>query len=140
MLEASFDQDFYAWTQWQAQLLQTGQWNLLDAQHLAEEIADMGRSEKRELENRLEVLLVHILKWQFQPEKRSRSWQLTIKEQRLRLQKHLKENPSLKPLMATVWLDVYQLALISAERETGLATLPSVCPYTLEQVLSDDFS
>jgi hypothetical protein len=139
MLEASFDQDFYAWTQWQAQLLQTGQWHLLDAQHLAEEVADMGRSEKRELENRLEVLLVHILKWQFQPEKRSRSWQLTIKEQRLRLHKHLKENPSLKPLMATVWLDVYQLAVISAERETGLEILPSVCPYTLEQILSDSF-
>ncbi len=124
----SYDHDFYAWTQEQAQLLRTGKLQLIDIQHLAEEIEDMGRAEKRELESRLEVLLMHLLKWQFQPSKRSRSWKLTIKEQRLRLQKHLKQNLSLKASIAEVFDDAYQLAVVSAEKETGLDIFPEICP------------
>jgi len=94
-----YESDFYAWTQNQAQILRDRQWQLIDVEHLAEEIEDMGRAEKRKLESRLEVLLMHLLKWQFQDDNRSRSWQLTIKEQRLGLQRHLKQNPSLKTLV-----------------------------------------
>ena len=75
-----YDHDFYAWTQEQSHLLRTEQLQLIDIQNLAE---DMGRAEKHELESRLEILLMHLLKWQFQPSHRSRSWQLAIKEQRL---------------------------------------------------------
>lgn len=134
-----YEQDFYAWTQEQANLLRSGQWQLIDIQNLAEEIEDMGRAEKRELESRLEVLLMHLLKWQFQPSLRSRSWQLTIKEQRLRLQRHLKQNPSLKSVIPDLFADAYRLAVVKAEQETGLDIFPDVCPYDFDQVISEGF-
>ncbi len=135
----NYEQDFYDWTQEQAKLLRTGQLQLIDIQNLATEIEDMGRIEKRELESRLEVLLVHLLKWHFQPSLCSRSWQLTIKEQRLRLQRHLKQNPSLKSLIPDLLDDVYQLGIVSAERGIGSETFPPVCPYGLAQILEDLF-
>ena len=136
---ATHDNDFYAWTQEQAHLLRTGQLNQIDFHHIAEEIEDMGRSEKRELESRLEVLLIHLLKWQFQPNLRSRSWQLTIKEQRLRLEKLLQENPSLRSFLADCLEKIYQLASISAERETGLSVFPETCPYGLIEIFTPEF-
>ncbi|MFN7716096.1 MAG: DUF29 domain-containing protein [Pseudanabaenaceae cyanobacterium] len=134
-----YEQDFYAWTQEQANLLRSGQWQLIDIQNLAEEIEDMGRAEKRELESRLEVLLMHLLKWQFQPGLRSRGWQLTIKEQRLRLQRHLKQNLSLKSVIPDLFADAYRLAVVKAEQETGLDIFPDVCPYDFDQVISEGF-
>jgi hypothetical protein len=133
------EQDFYAWTQKQAQLLRTGKLDEIDWQNIAEEIEDMGRSEKRQLESRLEILIMHLLKWQFQPNLRSRSWQLTIKEQRLRLEKLLQENPSLQGNLMEVIAKVYPLASLSAERETGLSLFPEVCPYHVTEILLDDF-
>jgi hypothetical protein len=133
------EQDFYAWTQEQAQLLRTGKLDEIDWQNIAEEIEDMGRSEKRQLESRLEILIMHLLKWQFQPNLRSRSWQLTIKEQRLRLEKLLQENPSLQGNLMEVIAKVYPLASLSAERETGLSLFPEVCPYHVTEILLDDF-
>ncbi|MBD1213891.1 MAG: DUF29 domain-containing protein [Dolichospermum sp.] len=133
------DHDFYAWTQEQAQLLRKGQFNQIDFRNIAEEIADMGRWEKRELESRLELLLMHLLKWQFQSNLRSRSWQLTIKEQRLRLEKLLAENPSLKSFLADCLEKIYQLAIISAERETGLSSFPESCPYSLTEIFTSEF-
>lgn len=136
---ATHENDFYAWTQEQAHLLKTGQLNQIDWQNIAEEIEDMGRSEKRELESRLEVLIMHLLKWQFQPNLRSRSWQLTIKEQRLRLEKLLKENPSLSSILADTLEKTYQLATISTERETGLSSFPETCPYSLTEIFTPEF-
>ncbi|MBD2690761.1 DUF29 domain-containing protein [Anabaena catenula] len=133
------DHDFYAWTQEQAHLLRTRQFNQIDFDHIAEEIEDMGRSEKRELESRLELLIMHLLKWQFQPNLRSRSWQLTIKEQRLRLEKLLVENPSLRGCLADSLEKIYQLAIISAERETGLSSFPETCPYSLTEIFTLEF-
>ena len=133
------DDDFYAWTQEQVQLLRTGKLNQIDFHYIAEEIEDMGRSEKRELESRLEVLIMHLLKWQFQPNLRSRSWQLTIKEQRLRLEKLITENPSLKSFSADALEKIYQLATISAERETGLSLFPQICPYSLTEIFTSEF-
>ncbi len=133
------ENDFYAWTQEQANLLKTGQLHQIDWQNIAEEIEDMGRSEKRQLESRLEVLIMHLLKWQFQPNLRSRSWQLTLKEQRLRLKKLLQKNPSLQRNIDEVIEDVYPLATISAERETGLSLFPDTCPYSLTEILSSEF-
>ncbi|MGL4497734.1 MAG: DUF29 domain-containing protein [Planktothrix sp.] len=139
MNSTTHEQDFYAWTQEQSQLLKTGQLHQIDWQNIAEEIEDMGRSEKRQLDSRLELLIMHLLKWQFQPNLRSRSWQLTIKEQRLRLQKLLQKNPSLEPNLTEAIEDVYPLATLSAERETGLSLFPETCPYTLTEILSLEF-
>lgn len=139
MNSTTHENDFYAWTQEQAHLLKTGQLYEIDSQNIAEEIEDMGRSEKRQLESRLEILIIHLLKWQFQPNLRSRSWQLTIKEQRLRLEKLLQKNPSLQPNLIEAIEDVYPLATISAERETGLSLFPETCPYNLTEILSSEF-
>jgi hypothetical protein len=135
----SYQVDFYAWTQEQAHLLRNKKLERLDWENLAEEIEDMGRSEKRQLESRLEILIMHLLKWQFQPNLRSRSWQLTIKEQRLRIEKLLANNPSLKNALALSVESVYPLAVISAERETGLSCFPNVCPYELTFIFKSDF-
>ncbi len=139
MKSTTYEKDFYAWTQEQSQLLKTGQLHQIDWQNIAEEIEDMGRSEKRRLESRLEILIMHLLKWQFQPNLRSRSWQLTIKEQRLRLEKLLQKNPSLQSNLTEVIEDLYPLATLGAERETGLSLFPETCPYTLTDILSPEF-
>ena len=139
MSQTLYELDFYTWTQQQAAFLRSGQWQDLDTNNLAEELEDMGRSEKRELQSRLEVLLMHLLKWEFQPNLRSRSWRLTLKEQRLRLHRHLQENPSLRSQCGQYLEQVYPLAVVRAEQETGLETFPEHCPYTLEQILNLEF-
>jgi hypothetical protein len=136
---ATHKSDFYAWTQEQAHLLKTGQLYQIDRHNIAEELQDMGRSEKRQLESRLEILIVHLLKWQFQPSLRSRSWQLTIKEQRLRLELLMQENPSLRSHLPEALEKVYPLATLSAERETGLSLFPETSPYNLTEIISSEF-
>ena len=132
-----YETDFFAWTQEQAQLLRTRAFPLIDAGHLIEEIESMGRAERRQLINRLEVLLVHLLKWHYQPELRGRSWELTIAEQRRRIGRLLRDNPSLHIHLEAAFVDAYEDAGFGAVRETGLpqATFPETCPYTLDQVL-----
>lgn len=139
MKSSTHENDFYAWTQEQAHLLKTGQLQQIDRQNIAEELEDMGCFEKRQLESRLEDLIMHLLKWQFQPNLRSRSWQLTLKEQRLRLEKLLQKNPSLQPNLTEIIEDIYPLATLIADRETGLSLFPETCPYTLTDILSHDF-
>ena len=101
----------------------------------------MGRSERRELVDRLVVLLLHLLKWRFQSDRQGTSWRLSIKEQRIRLKSHLEDNPSLKSQIDWAITQAYQLALIEAERETGLpeSTFPVICPFTYDQLLDDAF-
>lgn len=136
-------QDFYAWTQQQAQLLKSGQFFKLDVEHLVEELESMSATERRELISRLAVLLMHLLKWQFQPAFQGRSWLLTIEEQRLKLEDHLQDNPSLKnPQFLQESIDrAYRRALVAAEKETGLAskTFPKSCPYSFEQMMDMEF-
>ncbi|MEA5617806.1 DUF29 domain-containing protein [Cronbergia sp. UHCC 0137] len=139
MNSTTHENDFYAWTQEQANLLKTGQLHQIDLQNIIEEIEDMGRSEKRQLESRLEILITHLLKWQFRPNLHSRSWQLTIKEQRLRLEKILQKNPSLETNLTESIEDIYPFATISAEKETGLSLFPETCPYSLTEILSLEF-
>lgn len=131
--------DFFAWTQQQAALIKAGRWLEIDTEHLAEEIEDMGKSERRTLESRLEVLLMHLLKWQYQPGYRGRSWRLTIKEQRIRLIEHLQDNPSLKGKLDQILISAYRLAVIGAERETGLDGFPDTCPYSMAQILDSEY-
>jgi len=134
-----YERDFYAWTQIQATLLREQQFTQLDLDHLIEEIESMGRSERRQLLSRLEILLMHLLKWQHQSELRGRSWELTIVEQRRRIAKLLSANPSLHNQLPDLLPEAYDDATFGAMRETGLpqATFPALCPWTMEEVLGD---
>jgi hypothetical protein len=114
-----YEQDFYLWIQTTAQQLKKGQFQEIDIISLIEEIESMGRSEKRELKNRFIVLLMHLLKWQYQPEKRSESWRSTITEQRICIEGLLEDSPSLQPLISEVFDDCYQKARLKASDETG---------------------
>jgi len=136
-----YEQDFYAWANEQAALLRAGKLSAADIEHIAEEIDSMGRTERRELVNRLAVLLLHLLKWEFQPGLRGNSWRLTIEEQRYRLADHIADNPSLKATLPETTANAYRLALVEAERETGLAraTFPTACPWTFGQITAGDF-
>lgn len=137
----NYDTDFYGWTQEQAALLKAGRLSELDIDHLLEEVETMGRSEKRELNSRLTVLLTHLLKWQFQPIRRGRSWQLTIEGQRINFSETLDENPSLKPQLDTILNKAYAKAIIKASQETGLDKniFPHACPWALSEILDDNF-
>lgn len=136
-----YETDFYAWTQEQAKLLQQGVWESLDIVNLVEEIESLGKQVRHELRNRLGVLLGHLLKWEFQPHKRSRSWFLTLREQRRRILEHLDENPSLKPYLPEALQKAYKDGLDLAIRETFLPDeeFPFECPYSIEQILDATF-
>ena len=136
-----YDQDFYAWAMEQAELLRAGKLSAADIEHIAEEIESMGRTEKRELVSRLAVLLMHLLKWKFQPERRSKSWTATISIQRCDLADHLIDNPSLKAGLPDAIKGAYSRALLSAVAETDLpqATFPEDCPWTIEQIMNEEF-
>ncbi len=136
-----YETDFYAWTQKQVTLLKNQQWEQLDTPNLIEEIETLGRKERQELRNRLGVLLGHLLKWQFQPEKRSNSWLGTIREQRVQIKLLLQDSPSLKPYLNEVFFSVYELGLALAIRETEFDenVFPEICPYTLDETLNSEF-
>jgi len=139
----SYDEDVILWSEQQARLLRAGRFAELDIEHLADEIEDVGKTEKRELASRMAVLLAHLLKWTRQPEKRSNSWRSTINDQRKRIALAIKATPSLKAVMRDrdwredMWLD----ARAQARKETGLAEddLPESCPWTMEQAADPDF-
>lgn len=136
-----YESDFFGWTRQQAELLKTGSLSDLDTEHLIEEIEAMGRSERRELTRRLEVLLTYLLKWRYQPEFRGRSWRLTIIEQRRRIAKLLAANPSLKPELDKCFLDAYDDARFGAMKETGLSleTFPAQPLFDIGKVLALDY-
>ena len=137
----NYDTDFYQWANTQAQLLRSGNLELADIEHIAEEIESMGKSEKRELISRLEVLLTHLLKWKYQPVRQSRSWKLTIEGQRYHIENHLGDNPSLKNKLSEVMESAYHSARISAASETNLEknVFPESLPWSYEQIMDDDF-
>lgn len=136
-----YETDFYAWTQRQAELLQQEEFTAVDWHNLIEEIESLGRREKHEVENRLIVLIMHLLKWAYQSELQSRSWRSTITVQRVDLRRLLRDNPSLRAHLAEFVVDVYPDAVVKASAETGLrkTTFPSTCPYTVAQIMDDEF-
>ena len=136
-----YETDFYAWTQRQVELLRKRDLNNLDIENLIEEIDSLGKQEKRELVNRLGIILGHLLKWEYQPSRRSRSWVATIREQRSRVLKLLEENPSLTPYLPEAIAQAYQSGLALAVRETDMPfkTFPSGNSYTWEQIEKPDF-
>jgi hypothetical protein len=137
----NYEQDFYGWTQEQSALLRAGRLTDLDIENLIEEVETMGRSEKRELESRLTVLLLHLLKWKYQEVRRGRSWQLSIDEQRIQFCKTLHENPGLKSALSDLLKDAYELAVIRASRETKISksVFPVSCPWEFAQLMETGF-
>jgi len=137
----SYDQDFYAWTFHNATLLRQHRWQELDIDKIAEELESMGRSEKRELGHRLALLLMHLLKWQFQPNRQSHSWLYTIKDQRRAIRRLLKDSPSLQHQLDLIFNEAYEDSILMAVKETGMkeSAFPVAVPYTLEQALDDEF-
>ena len=136
-----YDKDFYKWALEQAQYIKTKAFDKLDIEHLIEEVGDMSRSEERELESRLEILLMHLLKWKYQHEAVSSSWTGTIEEQRYRIARRLKKMPSLKNILPTLLDDVYSDSIRGAVKDTGLnnTAFPTKCEWSIEQILDNDF-
>ncbi len=134
--------DLNAWASEQARLLRERRFDDIDAQGIADEIEDVGKSEQRELASRMAVLLAHLLKWDMQAQRRGSSWQATIRAQRKEIAYALLESPSLKPkLTEPLWVDmVWSNAVAAAMTETGIETFPDACPWSLEtQALKEDW-
>lgn len=148
-LNALYETDYAAWARKNAELLRNKRFSDLDIDHLLEELSDMGRSEKNELESRLLILIAHLLKYQFQYHQLSErwrefqgaNWRTTIIEQRKRLQRRLKKSPGLESYLPTAITDIYPDAVELAVEETGLSTVsfPESCPYSIAQLLDSDF-
>jgi len=136
-----YDHDFYAWSQEQAKLLRAGKLSEADLEHIAEEIESMGKSEKRELVSRLTILLLHLLKWQFQPVWRGASWRLSIANTRDALADHLADNPSLRSELEASVGTAYRRARRGATLETGFneTTFPTTCPWSFDQMMAENF-
>jgi Domain of unknown function DUF29 len=137
----SFDQDFHAWVLEQIELLKNGRFSDLDIEHLTDELRAIAMAEESEIESRLVVLLQHLLKWEFQSERRSNSWRATILEQRTRINRVISRSPSLRRYPATVIAKEYRIARLHASGETGMPVgrFPSGCPYSVAQVLDENF-
>ena len=141
---AKYDGDIIAWANQQAEFIRNKQFDLLDLENIAEEILDVGKSESRELESRLAVLIEHLLKWKYQPERRGNSWKRTIKTQRNCIIRAIQKTPSLKSNFSDdFWQEsVYDAAVRLFARETNLDenSLPEVCEWNIyEQILNEDF-
>ncbi|MFB2880586.1 DUF29 domain-containing protein [Floridanema aerugineum] len=136
-----YETDFYAWTQKQADLLRQRDLNNLDLENLIEEIESLGKQDKRELVSHLKILIAHLLKWEFQPTHRSRSWVFTIREQREEIEDLLERSPSLKPYLSEAIEKAYKRAITLAAKETGmkLREFPSLVHYTWEAIENSDF-
>jgi len=140
-LAIEYQQDFYSWLCHNVRLLRKGRLSDADVENIAEELDGMSKSQQRELVSRLRILLAHLLKWQFQPEYRSKSRKGTIAEQRSQIKQLLKISPSLKNRMDEKVGDAYADAVEYSSLETGIpeSDFPQTCPYPLHQALDKNF-
>jgi len=139
---ASYERDFYSWSLEQARLIRAGQLAAIDRENVAEEIESLGREQFNKLESAIRVLLVHMLKWDHQPRKRSRSWVLSIEAQRVELDHVLSDNPGLKPRIGEAIERAYRRARIETAKETGLekAAFPEKCSYSWHDIVAREFT
>lgn len=142
-MNTAYEKDVIAWANEQAGFIRAGRFDLLDLENIAEEIEDVGKSEQRELESRMAVLIAHLLKWQFQPTHRGSSWEDTIIAQRNRIERRLRKTPSLKvSLSDTDWMaDAWDDGVDMAVSETGIPrkVFPQTCTWTPQLILANDF-
>jgi hypothetical protein len=136
-----YDEDFVRWTAETARLLREGRFAEIDVEHVAEEIEDMGKNHHREVSSRLRLIIQHLLKWQYQPDRRSGSWKATVATQREELEELFEQSPSLRRTPDRTLVRAYGVAVVAAASETGLPedSFPPKCPYTLEQILDRAF-
>jgi Domain of unknown function DUF29 len=141
MTTPDYDTDFYAWTQAQVDALRAKDWAALDLPHVIEEIADLGNEQRHAVESHLRILLAHLLKWRYQPQRRRRSWQTSILNVRTEITRRLERNPSLQRAWPEMLAWAYPKARQLAASETGLprATFPEACPWTIAQLQDEDF-
>lgn len=141
MATTRYENDVLAWSREQAELLRAGRWSDLDIDHIADEIEDVGKSEQRELANRMALLLAHLLKWRFQPDRQSASWRRMIGEQRRAIARRLRKTPSLKASLEDAdgldgaWGD----AVVKAIAETGRDDFPEHCLWSVSAILDESF-
>jgi len=140
-LSELYEKDYDAWFQSNLELLRHSQFAELDLVHLIEEIEEMSKKSRRELANRMVILLAHLLKWQYQPTHISSGWRDSILEQRLQIKRELRFSPSLKSYLSDAVLDAYSDAIKLASKETGLdkGIFPITCNYSIEKILAEDF-
>jgi hypothetical protein len=131
-----YDTDFVAWLEQQAAHLRAGQLAALDIENVAEELEGLMKSQRQQLENRLEVLILHLLKWDHQPNERSNRWRASVAEQRSRIRRLLRDSPSLNRTLEEAAREVYPEAIEQAAIETGLSetAFPASLPYSVEQI------
>jgi len=136
-----YEVDFFAWSQDQGKRLREIRPNSIDWENVAEEIETLGRSEKRSIESNLGVVLLHLLKWQYQPSGRDNSWRASIAEHRKCIRRDMKDSPSLRRYPGEVLAEEYETARLGASGETQLpeTAFPEICPYTIEEILDPDF-
>ncbi|WP_244492278.1 DUF29 domain-containing protein [Aureimonas sp. AU12] len=138
---SSDDRYFFRWTEEQADLLRARRFDELDTPNLIDEVETWGRSVKREIESRMKVLVVHLMEWRFQPERRSRSWTSTIAEHCSRIRRELRDSPGLRAYPATILAEDYAVTRLLTAGETDLPDerFPEVCPFTIEAILDPGF-
>ncbi len=138
---AEYEQDLYAWLTGNAQLLRQGRLSEIDVEHIAEELEDMGKSERRAIESYLGVLILHLLKWHYQPSLRGPRWQQSIDNARDEIDRRLQDSPSLRPRLSELIAARYGNVRKNAMRETGLPlqTFPETCPFSIAQLLDEEF-
>jgi hypothetical protein len=141
-VRTEYERDFYSWLMEQARHIREGRWNLVDRENVAEEIESLGREQFNKLASALRVLVLHMLKWDHQPAGRSRSWAVSIANQRIAIEDVLDDNPGLRPRIPEAMARAYRQARILAARETGLPeeTFPAECPYSWDEIISREFS
>lgn len=141
VLKSLYEDDFFAWTRQQAQLLRERRFADLDLDHLTEEVESVGASEKREIDRRLRIVLAHLPKWKYQPGARSSAWRGTIDEQRRRMRQVVEASPSLRAYPAEIFLHCYLSGRLLAAKDTGMAftLFPDVPPFSVEQAVAADF-
>lgn len=141
MAKTNYEQDFYTWSLEQAELLRLRRFDQVDWGNVIEELADLGRSEYRALVSALEQLTLHLLKWQYQSTRRSRSWRLSIDKQRLQIERLLEESPGLRSRLEAAVETGYKYGRKGAAKETGLMVtcFPERCPYLWEQLMDEEF-
>ena len=140
-VRAEYERDFYSWLMEQARHVREGRWHAIDRENVAEEIESLGREQFNKLASALRVLMLHMLKWDHQPRKRSRSWAVSIAAQRIEIEDVLADNPGLRPRIPEAMARAYRQARTLAARETGLpeGAFPPTCPYSYNEILSRAF-
>ena len=138
-MQSLYEKDFHEWSIEQANLLKNGDYDHLDFENLIEEIESLGKSDKRSLESCISLLLMHLLKIKYQPERHTRSWDITVGKTKTKILRLIKKNPSFKRFIPEIMHESYEDARKDASYETNLdiKKFPKKCPWTFEEITKE---